>query len=146
MDICVRAGIKLDESGRRCQNFLFVSVVRHVTRLVFDGWLPYRLCWPTWRHAAGSFVSAGSLWFSVVLNVLNVVFVWTNGLLMNVFLCPTLLLNEHLCTLSEFIFIYLVFFFFRYSTSVAEFLTSVAYKSLWYNQNKSPTRGPLCWM
>lgn len=28
----------------RCQNFLFVSVVRHVTRLVFDGWLPYRLC------------------------------------------------------------------------------------------------------
>lgn len=145
MDVCVRAGIKLDESVGRCQNFLFVSVVRHVTRLVFDGWLPYRLCWPTWRHAAGSFVSAGSLWFSVVLNVLNVVFVWTNGLLMNVFLCPTLFVEW---ALVHFIWIYLYLscFFFRCSSSVAEFLTSVAYKSLWYNQNKSPTRGPLCWM
>ena len=49
--------------------------------------------------------------------------VWMNGLLMNVPVCPTLFLNEHSCTLSEFF----LFIFFCSSSSVAMSLfTSVA--------------------
>lgn len=50
---------------------------------------------------------------------------------------PLCFLNEHLCTLSECI----VFIFFFFSVAMNEF-TLVSYKSLWYNQNKSPTRRP----
>lgn len=67
-----------------------------------------------------------------------------NGLLMNVFVCPMLFLNEHLCTLSEFIvFIFVsVFFFFFFAIHHLLLAFLVAYKCLWYNQNKSPTRRP----
>ena len=45
---------------------------------------------------------------------------WVNGVLMNVFVHPTLFLNEHSCTLSEFYPIYLfLFFFFCDPSSVA---------------------------
>lgn len=56
---------------------------------------------------------------------------------------PLCFLNEHLCTLSEFIVFFFVCLFVCDSSSVAmNEMTSFAYKSLWYNQNKPPTRRP----
>lgn len=73
--------------------------------------------------------------------------VWMNELLMNVFVCPTFFFFSFFeWALVHFIWIYRIsffFFFFCDTSSVAmEEFTSCAYKSLWYNQNKSYTRWP----
>lgn len=112
MDLCVRAETKLEESGRRCQNFLFVSVVRHVT-----GWCLTVGCLIDSADQHDDTQPAG--WFRCFFvffggsgscpTHLSVVFVWTNGLLMNVFLCPTLFVEW---ALVHFIWIYLIYLFF----------------------------------
>lgn len=68
--------------------------------------------------------------------------VCVNELPMNVYVRPTFILFYFFeWALVHFIWIivFIFFFFFCYSSSVA---IKWVYFSLWYNQNKSPTRGP----
>lgn len=117
-----------------------------MTKLVFYNWLSACLIdtrWPTQQHTPvwEVLVSDVLTGCRAHLNVVCCASVWMNSRWM--YMCVPLLfyfifLNEHLCTLSELL--YLSFsFFFCYSSSVA---IKWVYFSLWYNQNKSPTRGP----
>ena len=69
---------------------------------------------------------------------------WVNGVLMNVFVHPTLFLNEHSCTLSEFYPIYLfLFFFLRPVVCCYEWvLLHLQTKVCGTTKIKSPTRRP----
>lgn len=67
---------------------------------------------------------------------------WVNGLLMNVFVRPTLFLNEHSCTLSEFI-LFNLFFFLRPVVCCYEWvLLHLQTKVCGTTKIKSPTRRP----
>lgn len=118
-----------------------------MTKLVFYNWLSACLIdtrWPTQQHTPvwEVLVSDVLTGCRAHLNVVCCASVWMNSRWM--YMCVPLLfyfifLNEHLCTLSELLYLSSFFFFFCYSSSVA---IKWVYFSLWYNQNKSPTRGP----
>lgn len=123
--------------------------VGHMTKLVFYSSLPACLIDTRWPNTAAHARLVSEVWVSDVLTGrvthLNVVCVcvcesWW------MYLCFPLLFFEwalvHFIWIIVFISLFF-FFFFCYSSSVA--ITWV-YFSLWYNQNKSPTEGLLCWM
>lgn len=126
--------LTLAESLVRTLSCLFLP--SHVTRVVFDSRLPY------WH----SLTSTTPAWFCwLLLCRLAVGPTGVNELVMNVFLFLFsfffFLFEWALVHFTQMYLIYLVCFAGSSSVTLID-CSSVAYKSLWYNQNKSPTRGP----